>query len=166
MTRSLRRRHRFLIVGLVVVMPVLFGLCLAARRPFPVGNAAAILGTAPGDATGVVVGTIPVHWSIPGITTTFYRDLAGHVTVRLDSHDMASPDVLVYWSVGTGTIHERLPADARLLGAFSHRQALPIPEDATGETGRLLLYSLADHQVLALSRTCTLPRDEPTKRTP
>jgi hypothetical protein len=67
--------------------------------------------------------------------------------------DLAKPDVLVYWAAGKKKAGDGLPDNARLLGALSNRTPLPIPAEVRGEAGRFVLYSLADHEVLASSRT-------------
>ena len=66
--------------------------------------------------------------------------------------DLAKPDVLVYWAAGKETAVEGLPDNARLLGALSNHAPLPIPADVRGEAGRFVLYSLADHEVVATSK--------------
>ena len=71
--------------------------------------------------------------------------------------DLAKPDVLVYWAAGKETAVEGLPDNARLLGALSNH--LPLPTDARGETGRLVLYSLADHELVAVSRGFIVQKD-------
>jgi hypothetical protein len=52
-----------------------------------------------------------------------------------------------------------LPDNARLLGALSNRSPLPIPADVRGESGRLLLYSLAVHEVVAASQSFVVEKD-------
>jgi hypothetical protein len=73
--------------------------------------------------------------------------------------DLAKPDVLVYWAAGKESAVEGLPDNARLLGALSILTPLSIPGDVRGETGRLMLYSLADHEVVAASNVFVVEKD-------
>ena len=101
---------------------------------------------------GAVVWTKADLWPDQRIITSLRRNAAGIAAVELMFQDLVKPDVLVYWAAGKETAVESLPDNARLLGALSNRVPLPIPADARGEAGRLVLYSLADHEVVAVSQ--------------
>jgi hypothetical protein len=45
-----------------------------------------------------------------------------------------------------------LPDAAQLLGAFSSSSALALPENLTMQNGALLLYSLADNEIVEVSK--------------
>jgi hypothetical protein len=51
-------------------------------------------------------------------------------------------------------IEDVLPDDAILLGSFdpSIPMPLPLPQQAANSAGRLLLYSLGDHEIVAVSK--------------
>ena len=99
-----------------------------------------------------VVWTKADLWPGQHIITSLRGDVAGPVAVELTFRDLAKPDVLVYWAAGKDTAAEGLPENARLLGALSNGAPLSIPVDVRGETGRFVLYSLADHEVVAASK--------------
>ncbi|MCL4789706.1 MAG: hypothetical protein KJ070_23480 [Verrucomicrobia bacterium] len=61
------------------------------------------------------------------------------------------PDLLVYWIPATQTLSRNLPDDARLLGAFVPEMAFALPPESVSNRGRLLLYSLANQEVLEAS---------------
>jgi len=95
-------------------------------------------------------------WPGQRIITRLRRDATGSLAVELVFRDLIRPDVLVYWAAGSESTVERLPDSARLLGALSNRSPLPIRVDARGAAGRLLLYSLADHEMVAVSNPVRL----------
>ena len=152
MIRPLRRRHRATVCALGVLLPLAFAVGLVARRPVPV------LALVPPELESKASSFDQVLWTKadlwPGqrIITSLRRDAAGSVAVGLMFRDLVKPDVLVYWAAGMETAVEGLPDNARLLGALSNRAPLPIPPDARNEAGRFVLYSLADHEVVAVSK--------------
>ncbi len=152
MIRPLRRRHRVIVSTLGVLLPVAFAASLAARKPVPV------VATVPsgladqGNDFGRIVWTKTDIWPGQRIVTSLRRDSAGSVAVELMFRDLAKPDVLFYWAAGKEAAAGGLPDNARLLGALSNRTPLPIPAAVRGEVGRFVLYSLADHEVVASSK--------------
>ncbi len=64
----------------------------------------------------------------------------------------AKPDLLVYWAAGNPVIGEVLPGDARLLGPFDPSMSLQLPNDASVTGGVLVLYSLADNEIVDASK--------------
>jgi hypothetical protein len=80
---------------------------------------------------------------------------SGHLAVELVSMDrIVLPDLLVYWVPGGPKIQNSLPDDAFLVGSFEQSSPAPLalPDPAKKQTGALVLYSLADHEVAALSK--------------
>ena len=135
-----------------VVLPVAFGAGIAARRPVPAATSVPSgLAAQAGDFGHVL-------WSdadlFPGhqIITRLRGDANGGAAVELMFSGLTRPDVLVYWSSGDEAIADKLPEDAQLLGALSNAQPLPVPAKQRGQPGRLVLYSLADHEVVAVSK--------------
>ena len=135
-----------------VLLPAAFAAGLAARRPAPVAASVPPALGVNARSFGKVVWTKADLWPDQGIVTSLRRDAAGVVAVELAFHDLAKPDVLVYWAPGKEAAIASLPDDARFLGALANRSPLPIPSDVLGETGRFVLYSLADHEIVAVSK--------------
>jgi hypothetical protein len=57
----------------------------------------------------------------------------------------------VYWVAGTLGSTNKLPDNSQLLGAFIPSVALALPANATTQTGVLVLYSLADNEMVDVS---------------
>ena len=159
MIRPLRQRHRVIVCTLGVLLPVAFAAGLVARKPVPVAATMPPGLAGQGNDFGSVVWTKTDIWPGQRIVTSLRRDSTGSVAVELMFRDLAKPDVLVYWAAGKESAVEGLPANARLLGALSNRAPLPIPADVRGEAGRFVLYSLADHEVVAASKSLVAEKD-------
>jgi len=159
MIRPLRQRHRVMVCTLGVLLPIVFTVGIAARKSVPV-VADVPSGLVPKASDyGKMVWTKTDLWPGQRFITSLRRDAAGSVAVELMIRELAKPDVLVYWAAGKETAVEGLPDDARLLGALSNRSPLLIPADVRGETGRFVLYSLADHEVVAESSAFIIQKD-------
>ena len=162
MIRPLRQWHRVMVCALGVMLPVAFIAGIAARRHVPVANANALPSKLVSNAKdfGKVVLTKTDIWPGQRIITSLRRDAAGSVAVELMFRDLVKPDVLLYWAAGKeGMPVDGLPENARLLGALSNGAPLPIPAEARGEAGRLVLYSLADHEIVAASNVFIIQKD-------
>ena len=155
MIRPLRRRHRVLVASLAVLLPPAFVAGIAGRPN--------LAGTAP-RPTALLdrpETTRPVQWSHPNlwpghvIQTELSRS-HGSPLLRLDVQEPPRPDTLLYWVGGAPRPNARLPDGAVLLGGVDRAAALPIPAVALGQPGYLLLYSLADREVVATSAALTL----------
>lgn len=158
MIRSLRQRHCGMVCALAALLPVAFAAGIAARRPVPVAASVPPALADPADRFGNLTWTKTDVWPDHRILTNLRRDASGAVAVEFLFRDITKPDVLVYWAAGQAPVREGLPENARLLGAFAHRAPLPLPADARGETGRFVLYSLADHEIVAASMPCVIQR--------
>ena len=159
MIRPLRQRHRAMVCTLGILLPVAFAVGLVARRPVPVVASLPPGLAAQAEDFGQVVWTKADLWPGQSIVTTLRRDAANSVVVELMFHDLAKPDVLVYWAAGKEPAVKSLPANARLLGALSNRAPLPIPADTRGHAGRFILYSLADHEIVGASKSFVVDQD-------
>ena len=153
MIRPLRQRHRKIVCTLGVLLPIAFATGLVARKPVPVAASLPLELAGRANDFGKVVWTKTDIWPAQRIITSLRQDSTGSVALELMIRDLAKPDVLVYWAAGREAAVEGLPDNARLLGALSNRSPLPIPADVRGESGRLLLYSLADHELVAASKS-------------
>jgi hypothetical protein len=81
-----------------------------------------------------------------------------HLNLALEvtaADPVVRPDVLLYWVPGTSKLNDSLPGDAVLLGAWIQEPVKPlaVPQSAKTGQGRLILYSLADHQILNVSKS-------------
>ena len=156
MIRPLRQRHRVMIFALSVVVPATFAVGIATRKAVP-----ALSVTAPGFSA-VAHGHKELWsrdglWEKKAIRTRILNLGAGNgqLGVELIAQDqIARADVLVYWLPGQRKIEDALPDDAILLGSFdpSIPMPLPLPQPAANNAGRLLLYSLGDHEIVAVSK--------------
>ena len=159
MIRPLRQRHRVIVCTLGVVLPVAFAAGLAARKPVPVVANVPLEVAGQRNDFGKVVWTKTDMWPGQRIITSLRRDSTGSVAVELMFRELAKPDVLVYWAAGKESAVEGLSDNARLLGALSNHTPLPMPPGVRGEAGRFVLYSLADHEVVAASKSFVVERD-------
>lgn len=159
MIRPLRQRHRVMACTLGVVLPVVFVAGIAARRPVPVAASVALEVSGDTGTFAQVVWSKPDLWPAQRITTALRRNSSGTMAVQIRSDDLVKPDVLVYWSAGNIAVGESLPVNARLLGTLFNHAPLPIPAEVRGESGRFVLYSLADHEVVVASKVIVLQGD-------
>lgn len=150
MIHPLRILHRRTLMVLGVVLPMAFGLGIAARRPVPQMSA---LPFELLDATPQHAATV---WERRDLFTNapvqvrLLREADRFAIACAASNDFVKPDLLVYWSENPPTT-DKLPNDAILLGAFT-ASALPLPADTANRDGLLVLFSLADQEIIAVSR--------------
>ena len=158
MILPLRRRHRRMFAVIGILLPVAFVAGVAARKPVPT--------TAPSDALLFPRQTFSQNgWN--------RSDLFTNVAVRVQLlHDTANTnrialqistpkgfvkaDLLVYWLPAESMLKANIPDNAVLLGAFVSGQPLPLPLTVTEKPGRLILYSLGDHEIVSISHDATL----------
>jgi hypothetical protein len=150
----LRQHHRHIVIALGVVLPVLFTLGVAARKPAP------IVISLPVDlATPQISSAIPV-WD----RSDLFRKVAIQVQLLRDNNngspfslklsaarDFVKPDLIVYWVAENSKSVDSLPDNALLLGGF-HSASLLLPAEATVRPGLLVLYSLANGEIVDVSR--------------
>ena len=65
--------------------------------------------------------------------------------------DFVKPDLIDYWVAGNPTIADELPDNAVLLGSFSS-MPLPLSDEAMKSSGALVLFSLADNEIVDASK--------------
>jgi hypothetical protein len=141
---------------LAVVLPVAFVFGVAARRTVPLVKPAGINLSVEPHAYGTVFWSDSSGWPGKRISTSLWSDTLGSLAVEFTFDELAGPDVLVYWLAGDTLLADRLPETAQLLGPFSNRERLSLPGEAKGQRGRFLLYSLANHKVIANSKVVGL----------
>lgn len=159
MIRSLRQRHRHAVIALGILLPVTYAIGLAARKPAPTISALppALATVSPSFAAWL--------WkrddlfAKTGVSVQLLREQAtsGRFAFSFSAaKDFVKPDLLVYWLRGNAPATNSWPADAVLLGAFS-QTVLPVPDDVAKSSGSLILYSLADDEIVAGSAPFQLP---------
>jgi hypothetical protein len=159
MIRPLRQKHRVVLYGLCLLLPVGLATGLAARRPVPVAA------QVPSELTGrpgmfdQVVWTKRDLWPGSRIITSLRRDQSGAVAMELWSGDLVKPDVLLYWAAGREWAGQGLSKDARLLGSLSSRSPIVLPAEVRGTTGRFVLYSLADQELVSTTQPFIVQKD-------
>jgi len=161
MIRPLRQRHRRMVIVLGVFLPVAFTIGVAARKPVP--EMAAL-------PPGLVASSqkfTAMQWeradlfTKPPIQVRLLRESAGVGRFGVEfsaTKDFVKPDLLVYWVAGNPNITNTLPGDAQLLGGFNPSVTLPLPPDPRPGSGVLVLYSLADQEVVEVSKPFALQK--------
>lgn len=139
--------------ALGVLLPIAFIAGIAARQPAPVAATVASELSGIAHDYGAVFLTDTDLWPDHRIITSLRRNASGSVAAEFILQDLVKPDVLVYWVAGPETAGERLPDNARLIGPLANGAPLSIPAAVLGESGRFILYSLADHEIVAVSRS-------------
>lgn len=156
MIRPLRQRHRAIFLVLGVALPVGFATGLLARRPIPMARDVAPELAGAATDFGRLLWTKPDVWPDQQAITSLRRNSAGNVSIQLQFHDLVRADALVYWAGGHEDPGASLPANARLLGSLGTQLPLPVPDAIRGQPGRFILYSLGDHELVAVSRPLVL----------
>jgi hypothetical protein len=155
MIRPLRQRHRRIFTVLAVVLPAAFVIGVAARRPVP-----AVSSFPKGIASASHDYSVK-QWSRDNlfpkahVQVVFLRDGSerSRFAVAITApKDFVKPDLLVYWVPGEGHSPNTVPDNAILLGSFSNSVPLPLPDAVLTSKGVLLLYSLADNEIVEFSQ--------------
>lgn len=146
MIRPLRRGHRYVFLALTAILPATVVVGLSGRKPVPSVSLPPVLGAA--EPGGQEVWRRADLFGANRITARLLRrqDRGLHMEV---TGNVAAPDLLIYWT--SNTAGADLPADAVLLGRFGHSAV--VPSNLHGRSGQLVLYSLANHEVVAASQT-------------
>lgn len=154
MILSLRQHHRRTFVFLGVLLPLAFAAGIAGRQTVPetvtlppeLSSSTVQTFTAIEDERGDVFGSSPVKIRL-------WRDLSTGQSAVGFSAPMAfvKPDLLAYWITGQPTNKAELPTDAILLGSFV-ASPLRLPAEATTAEGSLILFSLADQELVDISK--------------
>jgi len=154
MIRPLRQRHRRIVIALGIVLPVAFLIGIAARRPVPLmGGLPLALVPVAGNWENVAAARSDLFAKAPvRVRLLHVPGDARPSAVQLSAgKDFLKPDLLVYWVAGAVRVADKLPDQAVLLGVFQTSAALPLPPNAAATGGILVLYSLADQQVVDTS---------------
>lgn len=158
MIRPLRQHHRRLFTTLGLLLPVALIVGVAARKAVP---SVAALPAGLGTSSQHFTSTEWVRDDLFGKTSIQARLLrestsAGRFVVSLvGPKDFAKPDLIVYWVAGVSSNSTDVPDGARLLGAFG-AGALMLPAEILSDEGALVLFSLADQEVVDVSKPLRL----------
>ncbi len=161
MIRPLRQRHRRMLIVLGVFLPVAFAIGIAARKPVP------DMTSLPKELVTSRQKFAATEWERADLFTKapiqvrLLRESAGagHFAVEFSAaKDFVKPDLIVYWVTGSQNITEKLPENARLLGTFNSSVALSLSPDAAPGSGVLVLYSLADQEIVEVSKPFALQK--------
>ena len=164
MIRSLRQRHRQMVITLGVFLPIAFTVGISARRSVPTGpSLSATLAGEPLHFEYVVWDRSDL-WAHQAMRTRLLSAKADgkRFAVELSTvNEIVKPDLIVYWIPDISKIEDALPDNATLLGAFVQTKPtpLPFPGETAARSGVLVLYSLADHEVIAASKPFNAPRN-------
>jgi hypothetical protein len=148
MILPLRQQHRRWFIVLGLFLPVTFAIGIAVRQPVAVvGQLPA--GLAPSPAPQEMVWTRSGLFAKAPVGVSLLRERnSGHWAVQFSAAaGFLKPDLMVYWVAGNLPVAGALPENATLLGEFSS-SALPLPLEATATNGMLVLYSLADNELV------------------
>jgi len=154
MIRPLRQRHRIVVLSLAVILPAAFAVGIATRKEVPASRPEHGLSEQAPHQTELWARSD--LWQKTAIHTRLLR-VGPERTLGVElvsTKRIVRPDVQVYWVPGEGDIQHALPDDAFLLGSFDQSSTVPLsmPEAAKEQTGALVLYSLADQEIIATSK--------------
>jgi hypothetical protein len=161
MIHSLRQRHRRMIIVVGVFLPLAFALGIAARKPVPSMNAL------PGQLVAAPPTFTATEWEradlfmkapIPVRLLREHTNVGRFAVTFSAAKDFVKPDLLVYWVAGNPNFADTLPANAQLLGAFDSFTALALPAEAALQSGVLVLYSLADNEIVEVSKPLAISK--------
>ena len=158
MILPLRRRHRRIFTVIGILLPAVFVAGIAARKPVPT--------TALPNSLISAEETFSVNqWDRHDLFTNIairvqlLREASNtnRIAIQMSApKDFVKADLLVYWLPVESTLKDNIPEDAVLLGAFVSGLPLPMSPAMAGKPGALVLYSLADHEIVSVSQPVTL----------
>ena len=160
MIRPLRQRHRRMVIVLSIFLPIAFAFGIAARKPV------ARMTSLPEELVASPQNFAATEWERADLFTKTpiqvrllrERGGAGHFAVKFSAaKDFVKPDLIVYWVTGNSNIDHVLPDNALLLGGFNPYTPLPLVEHIGATSGRLVLYSLADQEIVEISKPFSVP---------
>ena len=161
MILRLRQRHRRMFVVLGVLLPLLFAVGIAMRRAVPQPktlppelSSQTVTFTATDYERGDLFDKSPVQvrlWREQG---------TGRLAVGFKAaKDFLKPDLLAYWSAARPAGTKGLPKESKLLGAFV-AGPLTLPPEASVADGFLILFSLANQEIVDASKPIRFSNSE------
>ncbi len=145
-----------MIIVLGILLPIAFVSGLVARKPMPE------VSSLPAGWVDRKPSPEPVLWTRNDLwptrlDTVLLGDPAhpdSPAVKLLAKEEIAQPDLLIYWSSTAPAGGDALPTNSFLLGAWDQNDPVPLtlPAVADGQTGVLILYSLADNKIVQVSK--------------
>ena len=142
-----------------MVLPVAFVTGIALRKSMPL-RATPQLPAAFRASEMPVWERSDIFLRVP-VRVRLLRSPVYFAVVFLPGRGFARPDLLAYWVPGTQSVSDALPDNAVLLGAFNSSGTFQLPQDADGLGGMLVLYSLADHEIVDWSKPIVFHEPKP-----
>ena len=150
MIRPLRQFHYRTMITIGIVLPVAFVAGIAVRKAMPL-RATPSLAAAFRDSEVQVWERNDLFSKAPAEVRLLHGP-AWYAITFSTGRGFAKPDLLVYWVAGNSSVTDVLPDNALLLGSFNPSLTLQLPHDAESAGGTLVLYSLADHEIVDWSK--------------
>lgn len=154
MNLPLRQRHRVIFTVLACFVPLIFAAGIVSRQSLPAANPSETRFLVEPQYSTLVWERAEL-WEKHRILTRLKSNGAGLFAIDFSTtEELLRPDLLLYWSAANSNALDSLPEDAVLLGSVlpGHPTALDLPTDIRGRDGRLILYSLASQELVAISR--------------
>lgn len=153
MTLELRQRHRRTIFTIGLVVGLLFVAGILERHPIPETEMlppALATQTQTFSATGQERNDL--FEDSQARVRLWRQQETGSLAIDLTADKtFLKPDLLVYWSAARPAKNDALPSDATMLGSFV-AGPLVLPKEASLSDGSLILYSVANHEVVDVSK--------------
>jgi hypothetical protein len=159
MILPLRQRHRIIFTGLALFIPLIFATGIVSRQP-PLVDTEEGKGFLAEPQYEKLIWEKSDLWEKYHILTRMKSNGEGHFAIEFsNTEDLLRPDLLLYWAAADAQVSDSLPEDAILLGAAMPGIPAPInfSADFRSRSGRLILYSLANHELAAISREILPP---------
>jgi hypothetical protein len=143
-----------MVAVLGVLLPVVLVVGIAARKPVPG------MTSLPAELVASRKNFAAIEWERADLFTKTPIQVrllregsgAGRFAIKLSAaKDFVKPDLIVYWIAGNPNLTDTLPDNARLLGGFEAK-ALQLPGEAGETNGVLVLFSLANGEVVDVSQ--------------
>jgi hypothetical protein len=160
MILPLRQRHRAMVFALGAFLPAAFIFGVASRHSVP------LLPALPRDLPHQPVQATNAAWLREDLweksqlrTRLLTDSTQSTLALELTAPEpVVKPDVLLYWIPGNPEVEESLPNDAILLGAWMQDPVRPlnVPAAAKGSQGKLVLYSLADQEIVNVTKSFSI----------
>jgi hypothetical protein len=159
MILPLRQRHRVMVLALGALLPAAFVFGIASRQSVP------LIPALPGNLAHQPDQALAKWmredlWAKSQLRTRLLTDSTeSSLALEVTAPELVvKPDTLLYWIPGNPEFNESLPNDAVLLGAWMQDPVRPlnVPASAKGNQGRLVLYSLADHEIVNVTKSLTI----------
>ena len=155
MIRPLRQLHCQTFIALGFLLPLAFVFGIAARKPFPTMDALPGALSAPVDKFPVCKWERNNLFAKSPIQVRLLQAKPDSgllaVTFSAAKDYFIKPDLMVYWIAGQPAISDKLPESSKLLGGFNAGE-LPLPAEAAATNGVLVLYGLADDEIVDVSK--------------